>query len=138
MCIGRGVEDPATVVIVAVLVVVIVVAVPIPDRGQPGFASTLSRPLRHRNPVLSLSSKPSSHESTAGRYHPSHLRRIMSQPIHTHTSDGVLHIETDQTRIYGGRLVLLWGHFANDKTQAISIHSDIQHKVDTTHHITMT
>jgi hypothetical protein len=62
------------------------------------------------------------------------------QPIHTHTTDGVLHIETDQNRDYTlGDWFLLWGHFENSATRAILNSTQIfGFKTDATHHLTMT
>ena len=61
------------------------------------------------------------------------------QPIHTHTTDGVLHIETDQNRDYTlGDWFLLWGHFENSATRAILNSTQIfSFKTDTTHHLNM-
>ncbi len=63
-----------------------------------------------------------------------------NQPIHTHTTDGVLHVETDQNRDYTlGDWFLLWGHFENSPARAILNSSQIfGFKTDATHHLTMT
>jgi hypothetical protein len=63
-----------------------------------------------------------------------------NQPIHTHTIDGVLHVETDQNRDYTlGDWFLLWGHSENSATRAILNSSQIfGFKTDATHHLTMT
>lgn len=62
------------------------------------------------------------------------------QPLHTHDSSGVIHIETDQDRDYTLKdWFLLWGHFVNDPTFAIFNSTQIfTNKVDSTHHLTMT
>jgi hypothetical protein len=63
-----------------------------------------------------------------------------AQPIHTHTTDGVLHVETDQDRDYTlGDWFLLWGHSQNSATRAILNSTQIfGFKTDSTHHLTMT
>ena len=62
------------------------------------------------------------------------------QPIHTHDSTGILHVESDQNRDYTlNDWFLLWGNFQNDPTIAILNSTQIwQYKVDATHHLTMT
>lgn len=63
-----------------------------------------------------------------------------AQPIHTHDSSGVLHLEPDQNQNYNlGDWFLLWGHWANDKKWATFNSTQIfDNKVDASHHITMT
>jgi hypothetical protein len=63
-----------------------------------------------------------------------------NQPIHTHTTDGVLHVETDQNRDYTlGDWFLLWGHSENSATRAILNSFQIfGFKTDATHHLNMT
>jgi len=62
------------------------------------------------------------------------------QPIHTHDSTGLLHVESDENRDYTlNDWFLLWGNFENNPTIAILNSTQIwQYKVDATHHLTMT
>ncbi len=62
------------------------------------------------------------------------------QPIHTHDSTGVLHVETDQSRDYTlGDWFLLWGNYANSAQTAIFNSTQIfNFKTDATHNLTMT
>ncbi len=62
------------------------------------------------------------------------------QPIHTHDSTGLLHVESDENRDYTlNDWFLLWGNFENNPTIAILNSTQIwQYKVDATHPLTMT
>ena len=62
------------------------------------------------------------------------------QPIHTHDSTGLLHVESDENRDYTlNDWFLLWGHFENNPTIAFLNSTQIwQYKVDATHRLTMT
>jgi len=62
------------------------------------------------------------------------------QPIHTHDSTGVLHLEPGDDRDYHlSDWFLLWGHFASDPNLTIFNSTQIfTNKVDATHHLTMT
>src|SRR5712692_2896908 len=62
------------------------------------------------------------------------------QPIHTHDSSGILHVESDTNRDFTlNDWFLLWGNFENNPTIAILNSTQIwQYKVDATHHLTMT
>jgi hypothetical protein len=132
----------ATVVIAATLVAVIVIAViflPRPGPNQVALPSYLDHCVTgslfyHSHPSLIVTI------NGQGVVIPITFDASCPQPIHTHTSDGVLHIETDQNQNYTlGDWFLLWGHFANDKSMAIFNSTQIfSNKVDTTHHITMT
>ena len=132
----------ATIVIVAVLVAIIVVAVfliPEPGPNQVPLPPYLDHCVTgsqtyhsHPNLVVTINGQ--------GVVIPVTFDGSCPQPIHTHTSDGVLHIETDQNQNYTvGDWFLLWGHSANDKTRAVFNSTQIfNNKVDSTHHITMT
>jgi len=132
----------ATVIIVVVLVAVIVVAIvfiPRPGPNQVPLPSYLDHCVTgslfyhsHPNLVVTINGQ--------GVVIPVTFDGSCPQPIHTHTSDGVLHIETDQNQNYTlGDWFLLWGHFANDKSMAIFNSTQIfNNKVDGAHHITMT
>ncbi len=132
----------ATVLTVAVLVAVIVVAVFLIPRSGPNqvplppyldhcVTGTLYYH-SHPNLVVTVNGQ--------GILFPVTFEGSCPQPIHTHDSSGVLHIETDQNQNYTvGDWFLLWGHFANNRTQAIFNSTQIfNNKVDATHHITMT
>ena len=132
----------ATAIIVAILVAVIVVAVfliPRPGPNQVPLPPCLDHCVTgsqtyhsHPNLVVTINGQ--------GVVIPVTIDPACPQPIHTHDSNGVLHIETDQNQNYTvGDWFLLWGHFANDKTQAIFNSTQIfNNRVDATHHITMT
>jgi len=131
----------ATVTIVAILVAVIVVAlffIPRPGPNQVPLPAYLDHCVggllyhSHPNLVVTINGQ--------GVVIPVTFDAGCPQPIHTHDSTGVLHIETDQDRNYTlGDWFLLWGHFDNDKTRAIFNSTQIfNNRVDATHHITMT
>ena len=132
----------ATVVIVAILVAVIVVAVFLIPRSGPNQVPlppyldhcVTGTMVYHSHPNLVVTI------NGQGAVIPVTFDQSCPQPIHTHDSSGVLHIETDQNQNYTvGDWFLLWGHFANDKTQAIFNSTQIfNNRVDNTHHITMT
>jgi hypothetical protein len=132
----------ATVVIVAVLVAVIVLAIVFIPR-QPPNPVPLPSYLDHCvTGSLSYHSHPNVVVTVNGQgiLFPVTFDGSCPQPIHTHDSSGVLHIETDQNQNYTvGDWFLLWGHWAKDKTQTIFNSTQIfNNKVDSTHHITMT
>jgi hypothetical protein len=131
-----------SIAIVAILVAVIVVAIFLIPRPPPNVVQlppyldhcVTGTLVYHSHPELSI--------TISGQaivipvtYDPS-----CAQPIHTHDSTGVLHVETDQNQNYTiGDWFLLWGHFANSQTQATFNRTQIfNNKVDPTHHITMT
>jgi hypothetical protein len=132
----------ATVVIVAVLVAVIVLAIVFIPRQPPNpvpLPSYLDHCVTgslvyhsHPNLVVTINGQ--------GVVIPVTFDGACPQPIHTHDSGGVLHIESDQNQNYTlGDWFLLWGHWAKDKTQTIFNSTQIfNNKVDSTHHITMT
>jgi len=131
-----------TVAIVAILVTVIVVAilfiprpppnvVPLPDYLNHCVTGSL---VYHSHPDLAITI------SGQAIVIPVTFDGSCSQPIHTHDSSGVLHVETDQNQNYTiGDWFLLWGHFANSQTQTIFNGTQIfNNRVDPTHHLTMT
>jgi hypothetical protein len=132
----------ATVVIVAILVTVIVVAVffiPRPGPNQVQLPPYLDHcvtgtPVYHSHPNLVITI------NGQGVIIPVTFDASCAQPIHTHDSSGVLHIESDQNQSYTlGDWFLLWGHWANDKTLSIFNSTQIfGNKVDGTHPIKMT
>jgi len=76
----------------------------------------------------------------AGMLIPVTINSGCAQPIHTHDSSGILHVESDTNRDYTlNDWFLLWGNFENNPTIAILNSTQIwQYKVDATHHLTMT
>lgn len=61
------------------------------------------------------------------------------RPLHTHQSDGIIHVEPDLNRDYTiGDLLLSWANSVNDPTIAIFNSTQIfSYKSDSTHGITM-
>jgi len=132
----------ATLVIVAILVTIIVVAIFLIPRPQPNQVQ-LPPYLDHCvTGSLAYHSHPNLAITINGQavVIPVTFDASCPQPIHTHDSTGVLHIETDQKQNYTlGDWFLLWGHSANDKTLTIFNSTQIfNNKVDVTHQITMT
>ncbi len=110
-----------TFTIVAVLIAIIVGAIlflPRPPPNEVPLPSYLSHcvtgsTLYHAHPSLSI--------SINGAPYPIPITASSScpQPIHTHTTDGVLHVETDQDVSYTlGDWFLLWGNWADSATTA--------------------
>jgi hypothetical protein len=132
----------ATIAIVATLVTVIIVAIffiprPPPNAVQlpPYLDHCVTGPtVYHSHPTLAITI------SGQAIVIPVTIDDSCPQPIHTHDSSGVLHIETDQNVNYTlGDWFLLWGHWANSQTQTIFNRTQIfNNKVDATHNITMT
>ena len=62
------------------------------------------------------------------------------QPLHTHDSSGVIHVEGDENRDYTLHdWFLLWGYYLNDPNYTIFNSTQIfTYKVDATHHLSMT
>lgn len=132
----------ATAIIVAILVVVIVVAIvliprpaPNPVQLPPYLDHCVTGALvyhSHPNLVITINGQ--------GVLFPVTFDSSCPQPIHTHDSSGVLHIETDENQNYTvGDWFLLWGHWASDKTTTIFNSTQIfNDKVDATHHLSMT
>jgi hypothetical protein len=131
-----------TFTIVAVLIVIIVVAVvffprpppsavPLPDYLSHCVTGSL---VYHSHPNLVVTI------SGSGQTIPVTFDASCAQPIHTHTSDGVLHVETDQNMNYTlGDWFLLWGHAVNNANIAILNSTQIfTNKVGSGHTLTMT
>ena len=131
-----------TIVIVGILVTVIVVAIVFIPRPPPNVVPlpayldhcVTGSLVYHSHPNLAISI------NGQAVVIPVTFDGSCAQPIHTHDSSGVLHVETDQNQNYTiGDWFLLWGHFANSQSQAIFNRTQIfNNKVDATHHITMT
>ncbi len=111
-----------TFTIVAILIAVIVVAViflPRPPQNMVPLPDYLSHCVTgslvyhsHPNVVVTISG--------VGQVIPVTFDASCAQPIHTHTSDGVLHVETDQNINYTlGDWFMLWGHAVNNANTAI-------------------
>lgn len=131
-----------TVVIVAILIIVIVAAILFIPRPPPNpvqlppyldhcVTGTLSYH-SHPNLVITIDGQ--------GVIIPVTFDASCPQPIHTHDSSGVLHIETDVNQNYTlGDWFLLWGHWAKDTTTTIFNSTQIfNNRVDATHHLSMT
>lgn len=108
--------------IVAVLIAIIVVAIiflPRPPPNQVPLPDYLSHCVTgatpyHSHPDLVV------RINGVGQQIPITFNSGCAQPIHTHTTDGVLHLEPDQDLNYTlGDWFLLWGNFANDRNIAI-------------------
>ncbi len=133
-----------TFTIVALLIVIIVVAViflprppPNPVELPPYLNHCVTGSLvYHSHPDLSVTI------SGVQRTLPITFSSSCAQPIHTHSSDGVLHVETDQDINYTlGDWFLLWGNFAADSTMTILNSTQIfSYKAGpgTVHSLTMT
>ncbi len=63
-----------------------------------------------------------------------------AKPLHTHSTDGVIHVETDEDRLYTLKdFFLIWGNAANDAKFSIFNSTQIfDFKVDAGHTLTMT
>lgn len=131
-----------SIVIVAILVAIIVVAIFLIPRPPPNVVP-LPNYLDHCvSGSLVYHSHPDLAVTVSGQaiVIPVTFDASCAQPIHTHDSTGVLHVETDQNQNYTiGDWFLLWGHFANSQTQTIFNRTQIfNNKVDFTHHLSMT
>jgi hypothetical protein len=124
------------VVLIAIIVAAVIFlrpapnAVPLPDY----LSHCVTGQLYHSHPSVTITI------NGVGVTIPVTIDPGCAQPIHTHTTDGVLHIETDQDRDYSlGDWFLLWGHFENSATRAILNSTQIfGFRTDATHHLTMT
>ena len=131
-----------TIAIVAILVAVIIVAIFLIPRPPPNVVQlppyldhcVTGSLVYHSHPDLSITI------SGQAIVIPVTFDSSCAQPIHTHDSSGVLHVETDQNQNYTlGDWFLLWGHFANSQSQTIYNRTQIfNNRVDATHHLTMT
>lgn len=130
-----------TFTIVAVLVVIIVLAVIFLPRSTnpvslPDYLShcVTGGLVYHSHPDLVVT------VSGVGQPLPISFNAGCPQPIHTHTQDGVLHVETDQGMNYTiGDWFLLWGYSAS--SSAIAVFNSTQvfgHKTGSGHTLTMT
>ncbi len=104
--------------------------VPLP----PYLSGCVSSEIYHYHPSLTVTI------NGAGMQIPVTFNSGCHQPIHTHDSSGILHVESDQNRDYTlNDWFLLWGNFENNPTIAILNSTQIwQYRVDATHHLTMT
>lgn len=119
----RRQRNIASLLIAIVIIAIIVTAVifyprPPPNPvGLPGYLShcvTSSTYVYHSHPNLTIviSGAPQSLPATASL--------SCLQPIHTHDSSGILHVETDDNRDYTlGDWFLLWGNWASNSNFAI-------------------
>jgi len=117
----RRLRTILTFTIVAVLIAIIVVAIiflprPMPNPvNLPGYLShCVTGSLYHSHPTLVVTI------SGVGQTIPVTFDGSCAQPIHTHDSSGVLHVETDQDINYTlGDWFLLWGHAVSNANTAI-------------------
>ena len=131
----------ATLTVIAVLIAIIVAAVflihvtpnavPLPDYLA---HCVTGAQVYHSHPSVTITI------NGQGNFLPTTFNSSCGQPIHTHDSTGVLHVETDQSRDYTlGDWFLLWGNYANSAQTAIFNSTQIfNFKTDGTHHLTMT
>ncbi|GEM_PF-595765 len=114
-----------TVTIVAVLVVIIVGAIlflprPTPDPVQlPSYLDhcVTGNLVYHSHPNLAITIKGVA--QTLPITFENGFDGSCARVIHTHTSDGVLHVETDQNVNYTlGDWLLIWGHWAGSSSTA--------------------
>jgi hypothetical protein len=107
-------------------------AVPLPDYLSHCVNATL---FYHSHPNLTVNINGANIPLPASSFDPS-----CPQPLHTHDSSGVIHVETDVDRDYTlGDWFLLWGHYQNDANYAIFNATQVfNHKADATHSLTMT
>jgi len=124
------------VALIAIIVGAVIVLTPAPNKVPlpPHLSSCVNAVTYHYHPNLVVTI------NGVGIQIPVTFDSSCPQPIHTHDSTGVLHIESDQNLDYTlGDWFLLWGHSANNPTTAILSSTQIfDNKVDATHHLTMT
>ena len=130
-----------TSITIAVILIAIIVAAVIFLRQPPNkvplppyLSSCVGNVVYHYHPNLVVTI------DGAGMQIPVTFNNGCPQPIHTHDSTGILHVESDQNRDYTlNDWFLLWGNFEDNPTIAILNSTQIwQYKVDSTHHLTMT
>ena len=109
----------SAIVLIVVVVVAVVIAlprsssVPLPGYLDHCVVTTL---LYHSHPTLSITINGSSVGIPANVG----IGGACNHPIHTHTADGVLHVETDENRDYTlGDFFLIWANSENNAQRAI-------------------
>ena len=111
----------SAIALIAIVVVAVVIALPktgnaVPLPGYLDHCVVASPLVYHSHPALSITINGSSVNipSAVG------IGGACNHPIHTHTADGVLHVETDENRDYTlGDFFLIWGNHDNDAQRAI-------------------
>jgi hypothetical protein len=108
--------------ILLIVVVVVAVVIALPRTGNevplPGYLDhcVVSTLVYHSHPSLSITVNGSSVGIPSGVG----IGGACNHPVHTHTADGVLHVETDESRDYTlGDFFLIWGNHDNDAQRAI-------------------
>lgn len=113
----RRQRNIATIVIAIVIISIIVVAVIFYPRPPPNPVSlpdylshcVFGSLVYHAHPNLTI------FINGLGQNLPTTFSSACAQPMHTHDSSGIIHIETDQNQNYTlGDWFKLWGYFASD------------------------
>jgi len=111
----------SAIVLIAIVVVAVVIALPKTGNAVPlpGYLDhcVVANPLiYHSHPALSITINGSSVNIPSGVG----IGGACNHPIHTHSADGVLHVETDENRDYTlSDFFLIWGNHDNDAQRAI-------------------
>ncbi len=111
----------SAIILIAVVVVAVVIALPrtgnaVPLPGYLDHCVVVSPLTYHSHPSLSITINGSSVSIPPGVG----IGGACNHPIHTHTADGVLHVETDENRDYTlGDFFTIWGNFDNNAQRAI-------------------
>ena len=111
----------SAIVLIAIVVVAVVIALPKTGNAVPlpGYLDhcVVANPLfYHSHPTLSITINGTSVTIPLGVG----IGGACNHPIHTHATDGVLHVETDENRDYTlGDFFLIWGNHDNDARRAI-------------------
>jgi len=111
----------SAIVLIAIVVVAVVIALPKTGNAVPlpGYLDhcVVANPLfYHSHPTLSITINGTSVTIPLGVG----IGGACNHPIHTHATDGVLHVETDENRDYTlGDFFLIWGNHDNDAQRAI-------------------
>ena len=111
----------SAIVLIAVVIVAVVIALPrtgnaVPLPGYLDHCVVASPLLYHSHPSVSITINGSSVGIPSGVG----VGGACNHPIHTHSADGVLHVETDEDRDYTmGDFFLIWGNHDNDAQRAM-------------------
>ena len=111
----------SAIILIAVVIVAVVIALPktgnaVPLPGYLDHCVVLSPLVYHSHPTLSITISGSTVAIPLGVG----IGNSCNHPIHTHSADGVLHVETDENRDYTlGDFFLVWANHDNDPQRAI-------------------
>jgi hypothetical protein len=135
----RTILSMGIVVILVAIIVTTIFLIPRPQPNQVQLPAYLARCVYeslayHSHPELSIMI------NRQAILIPVTIDASCPQPIHTHDSSAVLHVEADENRNYTlGDWFLLWGHWSSNRTITIFNSTQIfSNKVDASHHPTMT